>query len=70
MVDSADPGFYGAAWRFTDFCQQLYARSAYLQFVLKSCALVRFATRAPTHAHAHSRGREYTEPLISVAVAL
>ena len=35
MVDSADLGFYGAAWRFTDFCQQLYAGSVYLQFVLK-----------------------------------
>jgi len=39
MVDSADLGFYGAAWRFTDFCQHLYARSVYLQFVLKSCEL-------------------------------
>ena len=37
MVDSADPGFYGAAWRFSDFCQQLSAGSVYLQFVLKSC---------------------------------
>src|SRR5215472_10452136 len=36
MVDSADPGFYGAAWRFTDFCQQFSAGSVYLQFVLKS----------------------------------
>ena len=36
MVDSADPGFYGAAGRLTDFCQQLYAGSVYLQFVLKS----------------------------------
>ena len=36
MVDSADLGFYGAAWRFTDFCQHLYAGSVYLQFVLKS----------------------------------
>lgn len=35
MVDSADPGFYGAAWRFTDFCQHLYAGSVYLQLVLK-----------------------------------
>lgn len=34
MVDSADPGFYGAARRFTDFCQQLYAGSVYLQFIL------------------------------------
>jgi hypothetical protein len=39
MVDSADLGFYGAAWRFTDFCQHLYARSVYLQLVLKSCEL-------------------------------
>jgi hypothetical protein len=39
MVDSADLGFYGAAWRFTDFCQHLYAGSVYLQFVLKSCEL-------------------------------
>ena len=39
MVDSADLGFYGAAWRFADFCQQLYAGSVYLQFVLKSCEL-------------------------------
>ena len=52
MVDSADPGFYGAAWRFADFCQQLYAGSIYLQFVLKSRELSglfrsspRFATR-------------------------
>jgi hypothetical protein len=36
MVDSADLGFYGAAWRFADFCQQLYAGSLCLQFVLKS----------------------------------
>ena len=35
MVDSADLGFYGAAWCFADFCQQLYAGSVYLQFVLK-----------------------------------
>ena len=40
MVDSADPGFYGAAWRFTDFCQQLSAGSVHLQFVLKSCELL------------------------------
>ena len=39
MVDSTDPGFYGAAWRFIDFCQQLLAGSVYLQFVLKSCEL-------------------------------
>jgi len=39
MVDSADPGFYGAAWRFTDFRQQLSAGSVYLQFVLKACEL-------------------------------
>src|SRR5262249_43472743 len=39
MVDSADLGFYGAAWRFTDFCQQLYAGSVNLQFVLKPCEL-------------------------------
>jgi len=39
MVDSADLGFYGAAWRFTDFCQHLDARSVYLQLVLKSCEL-------------------------------
>ena len=37
MVDSADFGFYGAAWCFSDFCQQLSAGSVYLQFVLKSC---------------------------------
>ena len=37
MVDSADLGFYGAAWRFTDFRQHLSAGSVYLQFVLKSC---------------------------------
>jgi len=42
MVDSADLGFYGAAWRFTDFCQHLYARSVYLQLVLKSCELPGF----------------------------
>ena len=54
MVDSADLGFYGAAWRFTDFCQHLYARSVYLQLVLKSCELPglfrsspRSATRVP-----------------------
>jgi hypothetical protein len=39
MVDSADLGFYGAAWRFTDFCQHLSAGSVYLQFILKSCEL-------------------------------
>lgn len=57
MVDSADPGFYGAAWRFTDFCQQLYARSAYLQFVLKSCALPRFATHFLLLARTKATGR-------------
>jgi hypothetical protein len=36
MVDCADPGFFGAAWRFADFRRQLNARSVYLQFVLKS----------------------------------
>ena len=30
MVDSADLGFYGAAWHFSDFCQQLSAGSVYL----------------------------------------
>lgn len=44
MVDSADLGFYGAAWRFTDFCQQLFAGSVYLQFVLKSCELRRLVS--------------------------
>ena len=39
MVDSTDPGFYGAAWRFTNFCQQLCTRSVHLQFVLKSSEL-------------------------------
>ena len=35
MVDRADPGFFGAAWRFGDFCQQLNSGSVYLQSVLK-----------------------------------
>ena len=35
MVDSADPGFLGAAWRFGDFFKQLDAGSVYLQSVLK-----------------------------------
>lgn len=35
MVDSANPGFPGAAWRFGDFCKQLSAGSVYLQPVLK-----------------------------------
>ena len=39
MVDSADLGFHGVAWRFTDFCQHLFAGSVYLQLVLKSCEL-------------------------------
>src|ERR1700736_3950392 len=38
MVDRADPGFSGAAWRFVDFCQQLNAGSVYLQSVLKGTA--------------------------------
>jgi hypothetical protein len=50
MVDSADPGFYGAAWRFADFCQQLYAGSAYLQFVLKSCVDQFFTTEDTENA--------------------
>ena len=45
MVDSADLGFYGAAWRFADFCQQLFAGSVYLQFVLKSSELPCFAAQ-------------------------
>ena len=54
MVDSADLGFYGAAWRFTDFCQHLYAGSVYLQFVLKSCELpgvFRSSPRSATPSH-------------------
>jgi len=47
MVDSADLGFYGAAWRFTDFCQHLYARSVYLQLVLKSCELPGLCRSSP-----------------------
>lgn len=47
MVDSAYLGFYGAAWRFTDFCQHLYARSVYLQLVLKSCELPRLFHSSP-----------------------
>ena len=35
MVDLADPGFFGAAWRFSDFCQQLGAGAVYLQSFLK-----------------------------------
>jgi hypothetical protein len=35
MVDRADPGFFGPAWRFGDFCQQLNPGSVYLQSVLK-----------------------------------
>ena len=46
MVDRADPGFYGAAWRFADFCQQLFAGSVYLQFVLKSSELETARPRA------------------------
>ena len=38
MVDRADPGFFGAAWRFGDFCQQLNAGSVYLQSVLNTKA--------------------------------
>ena len=50
MVDSADLGFYGAAWRFTDFCQHLYARSVYLQLVLKSCELPGLFRSSPRSA--------------------
>ena len=50
MVDSADPGFYGAAWRFTDFCQHLDARSVYLQLVLKSCELPGLFRSSPRSA--------------------
>jgi hypothetical protein len=50
MVDSADLGFYGAAWRFTDFCQHLYARSVYLQLVLKSCELPGLFRNSPRSA--------------------
>jgi DNA-binding XRE family transcriptional regulator len=50
MVDSADLGFYGAAWRFTDFCQYLYARSVYLQLVLKSCELPGLFRSSPRSA--------------------
>ena len=50
MVDSADPGFYGTAWRFADFCQQLYAGSPYLQFVLKSCVDQFFTTEHTENA--------------------
>jgi CheY-like chemotaxis protein len=38
MVDRPDPVFFGAAWRFGDFCQQLNTGSVYLQFVLKGTA--------------------------------
>jgi hypothetical protein len=50
MVDSADLGFYGAAWRFTDFCQHLYARSVYLQLVLKSGELPGLFRSSPRSA--------------------
>jgi hypothetical protein len=50
MVDSADLGFYGAAWRFTDFCQHLYAGSVYLQLVLKSCELPGLFRSSPRSA--------------------
>ena len=50
MVDSADLGFYGAAWRFTDFRQQLSAGSVYLQFVLKSCELPGLFRSSPRSA--------------------
>jgi len=50
MVDSADLGFYGAAWRFTDFCQHLYARSVYLQLVLKSFELPGLFRSSPRSA--------------------
>jgi hypothetical protein len=54
MVDSADPGFYGAAWRFTDFCQHLFAGSVYLQLVLKSCGLPGLFRSFPRSALAHN----------------
>ena len=50
MVDSADLGFYGAAWCFTDFCQYLCARSVYLQLVLKSCELPGLFRSSPRSA--------------------
>ena len=51
MVDSADLGFYAAAWRFTDFCQHLYAGSVYLQFVLKSCEVPGVFRSSPRSAN-------------------
>ena len=53
MVDSADLGFYGAAWRFADFCQQLFARSVYLQFVLKCRRTPRLHSSANNHRESH-----------------
>jgi len=38
MVDRTDPGFFGAARRLGDFCQQLSAGSVYLQSVLNTGA--------------------------------
>ena len=47
MVDRADPVFFGAVWRFADFCQQLNAGSVYLQSVLKyRRAALRFRAQA------------------------
>jgi hypothetical protein len=43
MVDLADPVFFGAAWRFGDFCQQLGVGAVYLQSILKR--------RRPLSAH-------------------
>jgi hypothetical protein len=47
MVDRADPGFFGAARRFTDLCQQLNAGSVHLQSVLNTGA---HTENAQTHS--------------------
>jgi hypothetical protein len=67
MVDSADLGFYGAAWRFTDFCQHLYARSVYLQLVLKSCELPGLFRSSPRLADALKLARV---PLVATLATL
>src|SRR5260370_7640091 len=47
MVDRADPVFFGADWRFADYCQQPNAGSVYLQSVLKyRRAALRFRAQA------------------------
>ncbi len=46
MVDHADPGFLGAVWRVSDFCQQFSAGSVSLQSLLKYCEALPHASRS------------------------